>query len=147
MNMLAMPLKVAISLIGIFWLFLAGIAYVVYLPAGWPNYPRFGLWTFHAPWAGAVQSERTKLAWANAQWGQCKTNEATLNGALATQEAAVRALASEGQRRTANATAAVQQAQARAVGRNQEIAAIEGIKPEGSNLCAAALSAIHAVPE
>lgn len=46
-------LKLVVGLIGVFWLFLAGIAYVVYVPAGWPNY-RVALWTIHLPYAGAV---------------------------------------------------------------------------------------------
>ena len=135
-----------VGFVGATLLFWCGIAYCTYLPAGWPNY-RVALWTIHLPWAGEVGAERAKLAWANAQWSQCRANEAVQSAAMARQEAAVQALASEGQRRTAAASSAVQQAEKRALGRDQEIAAIQNIKPLGPDLCSDALAVIHAVPQ
>jgi hypothetical protein len=52
-NLVLTPLKFLIGFVGATLLFWVGIAYVVYLPAGWPNY-KVAIWTVHAPWAGAV---------------------------------------------------------------------------------------------
>lgn len=54
MNLVLTPLKLVFGLVGICWMFLAGILYVTALPPGWPNYHLWGPITLHAPYAGAV---------------------------------------------------------------------------------------------
>ena len=132
------PLKLVVGLVGVFWLFLAGIAYTVYLPAGWPNYPRFGLWAFHAPWAGAVQAEHAKRVWTEAQWAQCRTNEDTLKSAIASQNAAVASLAAQGLRAREEAERAVGVAQARLTKASEVRAVISAPVPKADNVCEAA---------
>jgi len=100
------------------------------------------LWSMN--WPGDSLYARGQIAAASLK--QCRANEAAQSRAMAAQEAAVQALAAEGQRRSQAASAAVLAAEKRAQGRNQEITAIQNIKPMGPDLCSDALAVIHAVP-
>ena len=114
-------------------------------PLGSPPLLHWHVLFWSANWPGDslyAQGQR-----AGSDLKQCRVNEAAQSAAMARQEAAVQALAAEGQRRTANASAAVQQAQARAVGRDAEIAAIRNVQALGPDLCSDALAVIHAVPQ
>jgi len=52
-----------LAIISAFWLFFVGIAYVAWLPAGWPNYrvgvPFFHV-TLHLPYAGALGAAKAR---------------------------------------------------------------------------------------
>lgn len=137
MNFILTPLKFVIGLVGATLLFWVGVAYVVYVPAGWPNY-KVALWTIHLPWAGEVQAERAKAQWNAAQWAQCKANEATLQSAIASQNASIAALADAGSRAKAEASRAVQQAQG-AMARASEVrGVIAAPVPATDTVCQAA---------
>lgn len=61
-------------------------------PVGWPNV-QVHVWgpinfTLHAPGAGAVTAANAKAQYADAQWGQCRANEKTLQAAIDAQNAA-----------------------------------------------------------
>ena len=116
-------------------LFWVGIAYVVYFPAGWPNYHVWGPVTLHAPWAGAVQKAKADAAWNKAQWAQCRANEATLRSAIDAQNASLAALAASGSRARAEADNAVQRNRGAAQKASEAKAAISAPLPAADTVC------------
>src|SRR5438445_615738 len=111
-------LGLILNLVGVFWLALAG-GFLVWkydrLPAGWPNVPVRVLF-FH-PTIRLPDSLGARLAAVDGKLKVCAANVATLDGALARQNAAVQALRTAGERMSADASAAVQRARQAEQGR------------------------------
>lgn len=117
--MFAKGLGLLISLIGVFWLAIAG-GYAVYrydrAPAGWPNYKLMAVPfvhpVLHLPGVGAVTVARASAVRAQADLKTCRGNEATLKGALDRQNAAVTAMHAAGEQMQRHAQAATARARA-----------------------------------
>ena len=123
----------------LFWL---GIAYTVYLPPGWPNY-RLGVAFVHVtlrlPYAGEVQAVKARAAFDLTQWDQCKANEQQLMSAIASQNASIAALSTEGSRAKAEAETAIQQARKRLASASEAQALIRAPLAASDDVCMRAM--------
>lgn len=132
-------LRALVGVVGALWLGIAGAGAMWWWdrrPAGVPAYHLI-LWTWTAP-----DSLAAKLAKSRADLQTCHTNVASLESAVDAQNAAVGALAADGQRR---ADAAKQAAQAAIPARRaaQAKAAAIMAAPETGGACAAAEALIR----
>ena len=91
----------------------------------------------HAAWKTEELADHPQLVVARQDLGTCQTNEGTLTGALASQNAAVAALKAEGDRRTAAAASAVSAARTAAQAASQRLATVMAAKA-GPDACASA---------
>lgn len=135
-------LTFGLGVIGAFWLFFVGVTYVLFIPAGWPNYKVFGVCpacvVIHLPYAGEAQKLRTEVLWNKAQWGQCRANEGALRDAITAQNVSLAALASAGSAAQAEADRAIRGAQAAMARASEAKASISAPIPKADTVCQAA---------
>jgi hypothetical protein len=84
-----------------------------------------------------IEKLTVHVAKLSADLGTCRTNKVTLQNAIDRQNAAVAALAAEGQRRAAEARKALDAAQAGVAAANKRAGQLLAIKP-GADRCASA---------
>jgi hypothetical protein len=119
-------------------LFWAGLLFE-HRPHGWPNLKVafFHLSLPDGPWA--------KLATAQRDLTQCRANTQTLSHAIDLQNAAVAAMKVEGDRLSADAAKAVQQAHTASLGLNRRASVLISTPPAGNDVCARAIDAFERV--